>query len=341
MAKETHTFETICAGINAHKFAPVYFLTGDEPYFIDKISDLLIDNVLTNDVRVFDQQILYGADTRVIDIFNAVRQFPSMMSERRLVVVREAQGVRDIEMLESYVARPLASTVLVINYKYKKIDSKGLKAFVAAIAKNGIVFESQKIREYQMTGFIQNALKARTIAADVKAVAMLVEHLGNDLVLLYRELDKLLIVLDDKQIKRLTPEIVEANVGISKDYNNYELTGAIAEKNILKANRIALYFEQSGETANALLPGLFNYFSNLLICHYEKARSAEAIMKLFNFHHPVQAKDYQAGLQRFPAKKAFDIIHEIRLADARAKGIDATSAGKSDIMKELLYKILH
>ncbi|MDR1407939.1 MAG: DNA polymerase III subunit delta [Tannerella sp.] len=344
MAKETHTFETICAAIKAHRFAPVYLLTGEEPYFIDRISDLLIDNVLTDDVRVFDQQILYGTDTAVTDIFNAARQFPSMMSERRLIVVREAQEVKKLELLANYVTKPLESTVLVINYKYKKNESDKLRTFVAAVKKNGIVFESKKLRDYQMPEFIRNALKIRAVDADAKAIAMLAEHLGSDLTLLYKELDKLVIALSNSNIKRITPEIVEANVGISKDYNSYELTNAISIKNALKAHRIALYFDLNykGQATTMLLPVLFNYFSNLLMCHYEKDRSENTIMKLLGFHHPLQTTDYKAGLQRFSAKKVFDIIHEIRLADARSKGIGATAnVSNIDIMKELLYKIMH
>jgi DNA polymerase-3 subunit delta len=342
MAKEIYTFETICAGITARKFAPVYLLIGEEPYFIDKITDLLIDNVLPEDVRAFDQLVLYGADTKVADIFNAARQFPSMMSERRLVVVREAQLVNNLEQLAAYAKNPLSSTVLVISHKYKKFDRK--KALAVAVEKNGILFNSEKIRDYNMPVFIRNMLKDRGVEADAKVVSMLADHLGNDLALLHKELDKLLILLSDMPVKRITPEIVETNVGISKDYNNYELVSAIAVKDILKANRIVQYFDRNPKehSIQTVLASLFNYFTNLLICHYEKDKSENNIMQLFNLRFPIQTKDYKEGLRRFSALKVFNIIHDIRIAEARSKGIDATSNMENgDNMKELLYKILH
>ncbi|MDR0756281.1 MAG: DNA polymerase III subunit delta [Tannerella sp.] len=349
MAKEAYTYETICADIKAGKYVPIYFLMGEEPYFIDKITELLIDNVLPDDSRTFDQHILYGADTRAVDIIHAAKQFPSMMSERRLIVVREAQLVKGLELLENYVKQPLASTVLVINYKYSKYDAgvksgEKKKAFMAAIRKNGILFDSEKIRDYRMPAFIHNTLKARTITADEKSVRMLVEHLGNDLSLLSKELDKLSILLSAKSINHITPEIVEANVGISKEYNNFELVNAIAKKDILKANRIIRHFGRNPKvySIQKTLPLLFNYFVNLLICHYENDKSESAIMKTLNFHHYMQTTDYKEGLRHFSGKKVFNIIHEIRIASARANGYGATSHTTSDdIMKELLYKILH
>ncbi|MDR2121361.1 MAG: DNA polymerase III subunit delta [Tannerella sp.] len=348
MAKETvtHTYETICAGIRAGIFAPVYFLMGEEPYFIDKITDLFIDSVVPEESRTFDQQILYGADIKAVDIFNAVKQFPSMLSERRLIVVREAQSVRELELLTNYVNQPLVSTVLVINYKHARFEARTekQKAFMSAVKKNGILFDSEKIRDYKMPDFVENILKKHAITADKNAVKMLVDHLGNDLSLLCRELDKLLILLSSKSIKHITPEIVETNVGISKEYNNFELVNAIAKKDILKANRIILYFGHNPKihSIQKTLPILFNYFVNLLICHYEKDKSESAIMELFKFRHSIQTTDYREGLRHFSGKKVFDIIHEIRLADARSKGYGTTSnATENDILKELLYKILH
>ncbi|MDR1601472.1 MAG: DNA polymerase III subunit delta [Tannerella sp.] len=349
MAKETYTYETICADIKSGRFAPVYFLMGEEPYFIDMITELLIDSVLPEDSRAFDQHVLYGADTRAVDIIHAAKQFPSMMSERRLIVVREAQLVKELELLENYVKQPLVSTVLVINYKYSRFDTGGKnsekkKAFVATVKKNGILFDSEKIRDYKMPTFIHNTLKNRAITADEKSVRMLVEHLGNDLSLLFRELDKLQILLSAKSINHITPEIVEANVGISKEYNNFELVNAITKKDVLKANRIIRHFGRNPKVypVKKTLPMLFNYFVNLLICHYEEDKSESAIMKMFNFHHSMQTTDYKEGLRHFSGKKVFDIIHEIRVADARSKGYGATShTTDDDIIKELLYKILH
>ncbi|MDR1781277.1 MAG: DNA polymerase III subunit delta [Tannerella sp.] len=350
MAKENHTYEGICAAVKAHNFQPVYVLMGEEPYFIDRITDLLIDNVLTEDERVFNQVIMYGADIKVNDIIDSARQYPSMMANRRLVVVREAQLVRNIELLESYVKKPLESTVLVINYKYKKLDRR--KSFAQAVEKNGVLFDSEKIAEYIVPRFITKALKDRNIGADQKTISMLADFIGNDLSTLYRELDKLNVYLSNKSLTRLTPEIVEQSVGVSKEYNNFELISAIAAKNVLKANKIIRNFIQNPKEhpLQPTLATLFNYFSNLFICLYEPAcwsgdrPSESGIMQLFGFRYSIQASDYLAGMRGYTKGKVFAIIREIRLADARSKGFGmgaGTQQDESDILKELLYKILH
>jgi len=342
MAKIEYTYEEICREIKARKFYPVYFLMGEEPYFIDRITDLLLNTVLKEDELDFDRIILYGADTNDIDVLNAVRRYP-MMSDHLLVVVREAQLIKkgDLDILTNYVKNPLKSTILVINYK-KKLDRR--KALALAVEKNGILFESKKIPDYKLGDYIMQTMRQRSIATDEKAALMLAEFLGNDLDVLNRELDKLLIFLSDSPVKKITPELIERNVGISKDFNNFELQSAIATKNILKANRIAQYFERNPKNhrIQATLPVLFNYFSNLLICHYSTDTSESGLMKTLGLRYPSQIKEYKIGLRNFTAKKAFDAIHEIRLADARSKGVDTTSSlSDGDILKELLYKILH
>ena len=236
MAKKENTFEEICRDIVAKKFQPVYILMGEEPFFMDRITDLLIENVLGESERDFNQMVMYGADTDAAMIINAARRFP-MMSEYQLVVVREAQLVRDIELLTNYVKNPLNSTVLVINYKYKNLDRR--KSLAAATEKTGILFESKKIPDYKMPAFIVSFMQQRSIGIDPKAAQMLSDFLGNDLSRLSKELDKLALILPEKASKRVTPELIEQNIGISKEYNNFELIKAIAVKDILKANRIA------------------------------------------------------------------------------------------------------
>jgi DNA polymerase-3 subunit delta len=341
MAKKEYTYDEICREIKAKTFRPVYVLMGDEPYFIDKITDLLIENVLNEAERDFNQIILYGADCKATDIYNAARRFP-MMSEYQLVVVREAQQISDLELLTNYVKQPLSSTVLVINYKYKTLDRR--KTLASATEKNGILFESKKIPDYKMVDYIGSVLRQRSIETEGKAALMLAEHIGNDLSLLNKELDKLLILLAGQPVKRITPALIEKNVGISKDYNNFELQSAIAVKDILKANRIAQYYERNpnNHPLNMTLSILFNYFSNLLICHYSRDKSEKGLMETLDFRFPIQAKDYKAGIQNYTGLKVFDLIHDIRMADARMKGIDATSSlTDGDILKELLYKVLH
>jgi DNA polymerase-3 subunit delta len=341
MAKQEFTYDDICREIRAGHFRPVYVLMGEEPYFIDRITDLLLEKVLNEAERDFNRIILYGADVRAADVLNAARRFP-MMSDYQLVAVREAQLIGDIDMLTNYVKKPLASTVLVINYKNRTLDRR--KSLAAAVEKNGILFDSKKIPDYKMPEFIVSLLQQRAITAQHNVVLMLADYIGNDPELLNKELDKLEILLDGQASKRLTPELIEKNIGISKDFNNFELQSAIARKEVLKANRIIRYFEKdpAAHSIQATLPVLFNYFSNLLICHYAPDKSEKNLMALLGFRFSVQIKDYMTGLRNYSAMKVFLLIHEIRLADARSKGVDATSSlTDGDILKELLYKMLH
>ncbi|MDR1357555.1 MAG: DNA polymerase III subunit delta [Tannerellaceae bacterium] len=342
MAKkeDSVSFEYICEDIKAKRFTPVYMLMGEEPFFIDKITDLLIENVLEESERDFNQTILYGADTDVATIYNSARRFP-MMAERQLVVVREAQLLRDIETLTNYVKNPLKSTVLVINYKYKTLD--GRKSLAIACGKNGVLFDSRKISDNRIPSFITSFLQARATSIDGKGVQMLADFLGNDLSRLCKELDKLAILLPENSPKRITPELIEQNVGISKEYNSFELVKAVAAKDILKANRIIQYFEKNPKDnpIPAILSVLFNYFSNLLICYYSSDRSENGLMNTLGLRFNIQVKDYITGLKNYSAMKVFNHISEIRTADARTKGVEKGSLTDADIMKELLYKILH
>lgn len=340
MAKKEYTFEEICRDIVACKFQPVYILMGEEPFFIDRITDLLIGNVLSDAERDFNQVIMYGADTDAGVIINAARRFP-MMAERQLVVVREAQLVRDIDLLTAYMKNPLQSTVLVVNYKYKNLDRR--KSLAATAEKVGVLFESKKIPDYKMPAFITSLLQQRSISVDPKAAQMLSDFLGNDLSRLSKELDKLALILPEKVPKRVTPELVEQNIGISKEYNNFELIKAIAVKDILKANRIAQYFEKNPKNnpIQMTLPVIFNYFSNLMICHYAKDKSETGLMVELGLRGTFQVKDYMSGLRNYSAMKVFNLISEIRTTDARSKGVENTSTADADLLKELLYKILH
>ncbi len=340
MAKKENTFEEICRDIVAGNFQPVYVLMGEEPFFIDKITDLLVDNVLKEEERDFNQIIMYGVDVDAATIINAARRFP-MMSKYQLVVVREAQLVHDIELLTNYVKNPLQSTVLVVNYKYKTLDRR--KSLATATEKVGVLFDSKKVPDYKMPGFITSLMQQRSISIDPKAAQMLSDFLGNNLSRLSKELDKLALVLPEGASKRITPELVEQNIGISKEYNNFELIKAIATKDILKANRIAQYFEknQKNNPIQMTLPVIFNYFSNLMICYYTKDKSEAGLMSALGLRGSFQLKDYTLGLRNYSAMKVFNLISEIRMTDARSKGVDNYSASGPDLLKELLYKILH
>lgn len=333
-------FQEICNHIKNRKFAPVYILMGEEPFFIDRITDLLIEQVVAETERDFNQIIMYGSDTNAVSIIEAARRFP-MMSEYQLVVVREAQNVRDIEMLAHYVKKPMPSTVLVINYKYKTLDKR--KTLALTTDKIGVLFDSKKIPDYKMPAFIETFLKGRSTQIDTKASQMLADFLGNDLSRLSKELDKLALLLPENEPKKITPELVEQNIGISKEYNNFELLKAITSKDVLKANRIIQYFEKNPKSNPLImtLPVLFNYFSNLLICQYSKDRSERGIMNTLGLHKPFQTRDYIAGLKNFSPMKVFNLISDIRTTDAKSKGVENASANNSDLLKELLFKMLH
>jgi DNA polymerase-3 subunit delta len=332
-------FQEICRNIKNRKFAPVYLLTGEEPFFIDQITDLLIKQVVPETERDFNQIILYGSDTNAINIIETARRFP-MMSEYQLVVVREAQQIRDIDMLAHYAKSPMPSTVLAISYK-DKFDKR--KSLSAAADKMGVLFESKKIQDYKMPAFIISSLKERSTEIDPKAAQMLSDFLGNNLSRLSKELDKLAILLAENKQKKITPELVEQNIGISKEYNNFELLKAIASKDILKANRIIQYFENNPKNnpLYSTLPLLFNYFSNLLICQYSRDRSENGIMNTLGLRSTFQTKDYINGLKTFSPMKVFNLISDIRTTDARSKGVDNVSTTDSELLKELLYRILH
>jgi DNA polymerase-3 subunit delta len=341
MAKQEYSYDDLCREIKAKQYRPIYVLMGEEPFFIDRLTDLLIEHVLDPAERDFNQVILYGADTSVADVFNAVRRFP-MMAARQLVVVREAQSIHNLEQLVAYAKKPLASTILVINYKYKTLDRR--KAFALAVEKCGVLFDSKKIPDYKMADYITALLRQRAIEVQGNVAPMLAEYLGNDLDLLGKELDKLQILMAGQAQKRLTPEIIEKNIGISKDFNNFELQKALACKDVLKANRIAQYFDRDPKNhpIQVTIPVLYNYFSNLLICYYTPDKSEKSLMAVLGYRFPIQVKDYQLGLKNYSAMKVFTLIHELRLADVHSKGVDATSSlTDGEILKELIYKALH
>lgn len=340
MAKKEHTFEGICRDIRDKKFAPIYVLMGEEPFFMDQITDLLLETVVDEAERDFNQTVLYGADVSAAQVLNAARRFP-MMSDRQLVVVREAQMIRDIETLAHYVKKPLMQTVLVINYKYKTLDRR--KMLASAAEANGILFDSKKIADYKMPGYISNLMQERHIAIDPKAIQMLSDFLGSNLIRLHKELDKLSLLLPENAPKRITPELIEHNIGISKEYNNFELLKAISTKDILKANRIIQYFEKNpkGNPLLVTLAVLFNYFANLLICYYAKDRSEQGLMNALGLRNSFQVRDYVTGMRHYSAMKVFNLISDIRTTDARSKGFENYSSSDGELMKELLYKILH
>lgn len=333
------TFEQIKADIQARRFQPVYLLMGDEPYFIDQLTELLIEKVIPEDEKDFNQTILYGMETNVANVITLARSFP-MMSDYQLVVVKEAQGLSKIEELELYVKNPLRSTVLVINYKNGTLDKR--KKLYAESAKQGVVFESAKIPDYKIPAFINSFMQSKGLGIDAKSAQMLTDYLGNDLNKLTNEIDKLLIAIPQGQ-KQITADLIEQNIGISKDFNNFELLKAVIEKNIFKVNQIADYFEKNPKNNPYImtLSVLFNFFSNLMICYWAKDKSEKGLAAELGFRNPYQGKDYALAIRQYNAFKCMEIISLLRTYDAKGKGIDNLSTPDGELLKELLYKIMH
>jgi DNA polymerase-3 subunit delta len=338
MAKELK-FEEIQDTILKGNFFPVYLFQGEEAYYIDLLTDLLVEKVLDESERDFNQYVFYGLDSDAGTIINTCKRFP-MMSERQLVVVKEGQGLKNIDDLVHYVKQPSHSTVLVINVKHGKLD--GRKKLSGEIAKTGIVFESKKLYENQIPAFITSYLNKRKVKIDLKSAQLLTDFLGNDLSKITNELEKLILLLP-KENPAITSDLIEQNIGISKDFNNFELQKAIANKDILKANRIANYFEQNPKNNPLVLTlaALFNFFSNLMICHYENNKSESNLMSILGFRFSIQITDYMKALQNYKPGKTMQIISLIREFDARSKGVNNASVPDGSLLKELIYKITH
>ncbi|MDR1739124.1 MAG: DNA polymerase III subunit delta [Candidatus Symbiothrix sp.] len=340
------SYEDIQANIRLKKFMPIYLFHGDESYYIDQLTNRLAESVVEESDRDFNQTVLYGLETNAADIINACRRYP-MGAPRQLVIVKEMQNMKKeaLDDLLHYVERPMPSTVLVLNYKHEKID--GRKKIVSEIEKKGIVFESKKLYDNQVAkSFIIPYLRDKQITIEDTAAQLLADSLGTDLSKIAHELDKLTIVLPDNA-RRITTSLVEKNIGISKDFNNFELQRAIAVGDKVKAQRIVHYFEQN-QKANPYvltLTVLFSFFTNLMVYHYSKDKSQAAIMKIFNVYNPYdpRLKDYETAIQRYNATKSMRNIGLIREYDAKGKGFcnSTTTTPTGKLLIELLYKLMH
>ncbi len=339
MAKQEITCDDILKELKAKQYRPVYYLMGEEPYYIDLIADYIADNVLTETEKEFNQTVVYGADVDIATVVNTAKRYP-MMSEHQVLIVKEAQNIRNMEELSYYLQKPLLSTILVICHKHGVLDRR--KKLAAEIEKSGILFESKKVKDTQLPAFITSYMKRKGVDLEPKAVSMLADFVGADLSRLTGELEKLIITLP-KGHTRITPEQIEHNIGISKDYNNFELRGAIVEKDILKANKIIKYFDENPKTnpIQMTLSLLFGFFSNLMLAYYAPDKSEQGIATFLGLKSPWQSREYLSAMRRYNGVKTMQIIGEIRYADAQSKGVRNSSLGDGDILRELVFKILH
>lgn len=311
---------------------------GEEPYYIDKISDFIEDNILAEEERGFNQMVLYGRDISVEDIISNAKRYP-MMAEHQVVIVKEAQDLsRTIEKLAAYAENPQPTTILVVNYKYKKIDKR--KALYKALKKSGVVYESKKLYENQVADWIRRVLSPKGYTITPKAAQMLVEFLGTDLSKINNELEKLQIILPkDSQI---TPEVIEENIGISKDYNNFELRKAIGNRNTVKAHQIVNYFAENPKDNPMVVTVslLFNFFSQLLHYHGLNDKSPRNVASALRIN-PYFVNEYTVAAKNYPMRKVSAVVSTLRDFDVKSKGVGANAVPQGDLLKELLVRILN
>lgn len=331
-----NTTNQLITDIKEGKIAPIYFLMGEESYYIDAISDYIESNVLAEEEKGFNQMVLYGKDVSVQDIVSNAKRYP-MMAERQVIIVKEAQNlIKTIEQLVDYAKNPQPTTVLVFNYKYKTLDKR--KALYKTLSKAAVVFESKKIYEDKIPSWIQSFLRSKQISITPKAALMLTEFLGNDLSKIANELNKLEIVVGAK--KEITPEIIEENIGISKDYNNFELQKALGNLDHKKAYQIVYYFAQNSKQHPFVLTIsiLYLYFTKLMTLHTVRDRNPGPVAKALGVS-PYFVNEYIAVSRNYPMKRISGVLQTLRTYDAKSKGVGANLSPK-DLYNELIYNIL-
>ncbi|TVZ14053.1 DNA polymerase III subunit delta [Maribacter sp. MAR_2009_72] len=327
----------IVNAIKKGQISPIYFLFGEEPYFIDKISDYIGNKVLAEEERDFNQTILYGRDVSIDDIIGNAKRYP-MMAERQVVIVKEAQHLsRTIEQLCSYSENPQQTTVLVICYKYKKLDKR--KKLYKIVKKSGVIFESKKLYENKVADWIRKNLLSNGFTITHKAAVLLVEYLGTDLSKISKELDKLKLALPPQT--DISPQHIEEHIGISKDYNNFELKKAIGERDIVKAAKIITYFAHNPKDNPFVLTVtlLNSFFTQLLQYHGLSDHSPKNVASTLGIN-PYFVSEIQTAARNYPMKKVSAIISNLREMDLKGKGVGTTNMNDADLLKELLYKIV-
>ena len=323
--------------IKAGNIKPIYFLMGEEPYYIDKLSDYIEDNVLTEEEKGFNQTVLYGRDVSMEDVISTCKRYP-MMANHQVVIVKEAQDlIRTIDKLESYAENPTPTTVLVFCYKYKTLDKR--KKLPKIVAKTGVLYESKKLYENQVGDWIKRVLAGKKYAIEPKANAMLVEFLGTDLSKINNELEKLQIILPVGTT--ITPQHIEENIGFSKDFNVFELQNALGSKNEIKAYKIAQYFADNPKDNPMVVTTslVFSFFIKLLKYHGLKDKNPKNVASVLGVS-PFFLKDYDVALKNYPMRKVSQIVGSLREIDVTRKGV-GDNLSQSDLLKEMLYKIFN
>ena len=330
-------YKEIISSISNKDFHPIYFLMGEEPFYIDKISDYIAEKVLKAEEKEFNQSVLYGKDVEVAQIISEAKQFP-FGAEKRVIIVKEAQNIKNIEQLETYLNSPQPSTLLVICYKYKKIDKR--KKFGKTLCKKALVFESKRFYDNQVSNWIAKYLSEKGYKIEEKANFMLAEFLGTELSNISNELDKLMLIV--KKEEKITASIVEKNIGISKDYNIFEFQQALGSKDILKSNQIVNHFAANPKNHPLVvtLGMLFSFFQKLMTYHSIKDKNKNNVAAELKVS-PYFVNQYSSAARNYSQSKLFDIFTHLKQYDLKSKGVNNTSTVDGDLLKELVYKILH
>jgi DNA polymerase III subunit delta len=337
------TADSILKKLEENEYAPVYFLFGNEPYYIDQITDFIGEHALSESEKEFNQMILYGRDITIPELVSHAKRFP-MMSERQVVIIREAQEIKDWNkpesenLLNNYIINPLPSTILVFAYKNKSPDKR--KTLFKNLEKYALLVETKRLYDNQLPDWVDRYVKEKGHSIDLKAAYLLVENIGNDLERLSNEIEKILI--NYKETVEINPGIVQKYVGISKDYNSFELQKAIGVRDVVKANRIINYFSSNIKN-NPVIPVialLFGFFSKLLIIHTTDDKNPKTLATITGVPS-FFIREYIHAAQNFPLRKVIENIHYIRDADLRSKGVGVIHVHEGEILKELVYKLLH
>lgn len=327
----------IIKNIKQHQFEKIYFLHGEEPFFIDAITDAIVENAMDDSERDFNQTIVYGKECEAGAIIADAKSYP-MMGERRLVIIKEAQEFKDIDLLESYFNNPVDTTIFVICYKHKKFDTR--KKLIKIAAANGLVFLSEKVRDYKLVDWISSYSKEVGYQITPKAAMLLSEFLGTDISRVVNELDKLSILIEKGTA--INEVHIEENIGISKDYNFFELANAFAERDYLKASKIVNYFEKNPKMGPLIpvISNLFSYHTKLMRIHFSKDKSPAALASVLGVA-PFLVAQYTKAAKIYNPKKLAENIAILQEYDLKSKGIDNSSSSDGELMKEMVYRLMN
>lgn len=338
-ASQTIGYEDLMRDIKQKVFKPVYLLMGSENYYIDQLCDAIINNVLTEDEKAFNLSSYYGMDAEIGNVINSARSYP-MGAQYSVVVLREAQHMKNLENLSYYFQNPQPTTILIITYKNGVVDRR--KKFVVAIQQQGVVFEAVKPKESLLPGMVINYLAQKGFSVDHKSASIIADSIGTDLSRLYGELDKLMIAMPEGQMV-ITPQIVESNIGISKDFNYFELQDALIRKDAFKAQQIAKYFDdnQKANPIQVVLPMLSRFFSVAMQAYYAPDQSERGLAQFLGMQDWQVRRNVIPVLQKYSGKKVLQILNEIRVVDGKSKGVEGSKVPSGDLLKELICFILH